>query len=817
MTSRTDDPASPSIQHNASLSLGWPLAIGLGLSVLLMALALAFWLAPWPVVTALTYATFVCLMLTVRAIGPPPLPARFIPVVARAADSPYWLSRCGALLASGLALHAGYIYTQGQAAAPAGNTWALAAGITLAAALLLDATLPRPLPPAVVAPRLAFSMTRTRTIPLALGLSLLALVTQISAQLVEVAALESVSVHLQAALLVAGSLLVGMGMAGARLMRTRVVVRGQPRQINVTIRGRTPWQALRQIDRQEVALVILLTALALGLRLWQLGTAQRLFIDEVHFSNPVTHFFANPNIPLLLPFSSVAAFPYVYPYIQLHGVYLLGTDLAGLRLPSAVFGALTVPALYWLARIALSRRAALAAALLLATLPVHLQFSRLGLNNIIDPLLGTLTLAFVLRGLKYPDRMRGHFAWAGVLLGLTQYFYEGGRLLFPALLGLWLAGLSLIGLLEAGLRASLAAANESDPPEPPAPRLRPRRDALLTLVITACIVAAPVYITQQSRDWGLAERMETAGLREGITGQITTFADLANHFINRFNEALLIHTSIPEAQLYFGGGVPLILAVLLPFAILGLFGAMVAALVGSAYTPDPRGGRMAAGLALLLILWLLLTLAGNTFMTESRISARYVVAFPALALLAALGADLGYRLLWPLDRWLSGQAMAVSVLLLALVQAYFFYGVYNDRFNVQFREDRNRNLDFEDALYRSLNFPDGTMIHMVDSVLRYNPDLNNMLHFLRGGPVRTAFVSGVTPQDFTTAYLEVLPRDVLHAFFIDATEVHSVKRLLAIFPEVQGPTFSDYAPSQDHDYALYLLPADPGAVLDAAE
>src|SRR5262249_24735862 len=85
------------------------------------------------------------------------------------------------------------------------------------------------------------------------------------------------------------------------------------------------------------------------------------------------------------------------------------------------------------------------AVLLLATFPAHLHFSRIGLYNIADPLFGTLALAFLARGWK--SKRRSDYVVAGAALGLTQYFYEGGRLLFPVLavgwyILLWLGGKS---------------------------------------------------------------------------------------------------------------------------------------------------------------------------------------------------------------------------------------------------------------------------------------------------------------------------------------------------------------------------------------
>ena len=62
-------------------------------------------------------------------------------------------------------------------------------------------------------------------------------------------------------------------------------------------------------------------------------------------------------------------------------VWLDGQDLNAFRLPTAIFGALTVPALYWLCKHLFDRRTAFVAALVLAALPVHIQMSRVGMNN----------------------------------------------------------------------------------------------------------------------------------------------------------------------------------------------------------------------------------------------------------------------------------------------------------------------------------------------------------------------------------------------------------------------------------------------------
>ncbi len=107
-------------------------------------------------------------------------------------------------------------------------------------------------------------------------------------------------------------------------------------------------------------------------------------------------------------------------------ISVLGQTVAAARFPSALIGALGVPALYLLGRELFGRSVGLASALFMLAWPFHVQFSRLALNQPADPLFGTLAFFFLLRGL----RGRTHnFALCGICLGLAQLFYLGGRLL----------------------------------------------------------------------------------------------------------------------------------------------------------------------------------------------------------------------------------------------------------------------------------------------------------------------------------------------------------------------------------------------------
>ena len=131
--------------------------------------------------------------------------------------------------------------------------------------------------------------------------------------------------------------------------------------------------------------------------------------------------------------------PNLFFYVLAGAIGLLGPTITGLRLAPALAGALTVPALYLLARELFGRRVAVISAVYLAVYHYAIHYSRLGLNNAVDPLLAVLTFYFLCVGLR--SRRPAWFALAGVSLGLEQYFYIGSRvmpLVLVALVG-WLA------------------------------------------------------------------------------------------------------------------------------------------------------------------------------------------------------------------------------------------------------------------------------------------------------------------------------------------------------------------------------------------
>ncbi|MCU0465579.1 MAG: glycosyltransferase family 39 protein [Anaerolineae bacterium] len=588
-------------------------------------------------------------------------------------------------------------------------------GLTIAAAFASQYfAAPFPTPTPVYAPQPEPNLTRWHILSALIGLGFLAFVAEVNANEFHIPALTHVTYNTQFVLWVVGIILMTVGVGGAR--------------------WQTDWLARHW---RECAFVAALTVGALVLRAHNLAAIQS-FVDELNFSTAVDDFWLDERVKILRPFSSVASFTYIFPYLQNQTVGVLGQTFEGLRLPSAFFGALTVPALYLLARHLFDRRTAAAAAVLLTTLPVHLQLSRVGLNNIADPLFGVLALGFLTRGLRHNSRL--DFALAGAALGLTQYFYEVGRLLFPALVVLWLV---------LNLR-----------------RWQTVWPQLMAFAVVAAAIAAPVYYTWITTDRPLIPRLSEAGPPEGYWS-IEAISALPELFIQRAENYLLHFLSRPEGVLYYGRGAPFLHPALLPSLMIGL---------GVALARWRRSG--------LILVWVGVTVLASVLLANHTAATRVMVIIPALAALAGLGLTVSLQTLLGdrLRRW-SAVVLAGIVMVIGWAQADYYFNQHVPDFNSQTAE----SLAGQEAVFMARNFtknlPEGTEIHIIDDQRLRGPEAEPMLYFFTG---QATTVRTVRPDELTPRYFRQLTPNVGHVFFISRYDTESI-RLARLAARAIGP------------------------------
>lgn len=571
---------------------------------------------------------------------------------------------------------------------------------------------------------------------LALGVLALGVLAEANGHLIRPDPQLSLSHHLQFALLVGGLLMIALGLGSPRWPTYRI----------------TPGAG-------EIALISALTLLALGLRMWQLGSSVRVLVDEGHFSLGVMHFWYSPAIRLLIPMPTSASFPFLYSYWQAGMVEVFGRGFLGLRATSALLGALTIPALYLLARALYDRTTALIAAAVLTSFPPHLHYSRLALNNIADPLFGTLALALLAWAVRTNRRIA--YALGGVMLGLTQYFYEGGRLLFPPLVLAWLG----IGWLIW--------------------RPRPPLRGLVIAVLACVFVAAPIYYTLTGMDFPLINRLDNTALNDGYWQRGREDNTVHTRLVH-FRQAAMTYINSPENTLfyyylYYGGRHPLILEYIVPAFLLGC-------VIALWHWRSP--GALPA-------LWVLAVTLGNAMLVESAVSARFVLAFPALALLIALGIRHTIRLILPRRPALVSMGILTAIFLVA--QAVFYFGPFLRLFNTEVRT--HVTYDVEDALLRSVDFPPGTQVHIVGDGLLPEQIARQFIEFL----VDNVYVDLVPPEMISEADLRQLRRDIPQAFFVAPTDTNMLIQLRNVFG-INTIAYSPYKPPPDKELALYYVP-----------
>lgn len=513
---------------------------------------------------------------------------------------------------------------------------------------------------------------------------------------------------------------------------------------------------------QRLAPILAITLLAFALRFWQLGESVRVLVHETAFAEAITIMWAQPNdVMLLFPMTNTTPLPHVFAYLQSLTVEIFGRNLVGLRAASAIFGTLTIPALYFLAKTLFDRKVALIAALILATFPPHLHFSRLGILEIADPFFGTMALAFLARGLRSGQRL--DYALAGVMLGLTHYFHEGGRLLYTPLALIWIVALAIFT------------------------RQKPSwRGVLITAGVTA-LVAFPIYTTLLSWDRSLTLRMDEAGVNgnfiSGFISAIFGAGDL-DSYLRHFAQPFLFYVhyhDLPRIFLYYGGNQPLVLEWLVPLLLFG---------TGYVLWRWRRPGT------LLLLLWIMAATIGNGLMGDVLIATRYRVVFPALAIIIALALTMFIAHLKFNRRMLAIGALTLAV---GIGQTAYYFGPHLALYNVQIRDAIWRCGDAEDAVLRAAELPPETISYII-SAERCDPDRAwQFLNFLTG----RISVHTLTPDTLTRDTLDSMPLDVDKAFFIEPGDSATLEQLDSYF-YLDPPQFSPYARPEYRMFTLYL-------------
>lgn len=320
-----------------------------------------------------------------------------------------------------------------------------------------------------------------------------------------------------------------------------------------------------------------------------------------------------------------------------------GRSIFAVRLVSAIQGALAILGVYLLARELFDRNHALLAAGFLVAFPYHLQFSRIGVNNIVDSMTVVFGLWLALRALR--TSQASDFMWAGLVCGLCAYTYVGSRLV-PAL------ALLLIAFTILRKPSSL----------------RQYLFPLSVFVLSGLLAVSPLayYFIRHPDIFMTRLGQESIFLNNWLVLQSErSGSSIAALLWKQFTDTVLVYISQPAIGNFFNSPKPYLS---LAASIFFLFGMVTAVL-------RIKETRM---FALLAWFWSVV-LIGGVFTLSPPANTRLVMTSPAVAIFLALGivSSLGLvsKLIFlpPRTRTLIGAALVV---LLGMHNIAFYFGSY---------------------------------------------------------------------------------------------------------------------------------------------
>lgn len=181
-------------------------------------------------------------------------------------------------------------------------------------------------------------------------------------------------------------------------------------------------------------ILILIIFLAIVLRFWQLGNVPPSpDWDEASLGYNAYSIMETGRdeygqlFPLILrSFDDYK--PGFYAYLTIPFIKLFGLGVLAVRLPSAIFGILTVLATYFLVKELFQRKdLALLSSFLLAISPWHIQFSRIAFESNVGLAFNVFIILFFLKALRQP----WFLVLSSFFAGLNIYMYQGEKVFTP--------------------------------------------------------------------------------------------------------------------------------------------------------------------------------------------------------------------------------------------------------------------------------------------------------------------------------------------------------------------------------------------------
>lgn len=325
---------------------------------------------------------------------------------------------------------------------------------------------------------------------------------------------------------------------------------------------------------------------------------------------------------------------------------LFGDNIIGIRVVSVLAGFFAVVFVYLLGKEMFNKQVGFLAAAFLALYPIHVHFSRIGVNNINDSFMVVLVLWLVLRAVRSGKPTA--YALAGLASGLTIYTYVGTRLVLILAIG----ALVYLAIVRRGFVRTYAR-------------------ALTVFLLAAIIAAAPMAYYFYSHPDIFVNRINQEGIL--FNGWLFSHAQepgqsVLSVLLDQVSNSTLVFISQGAPGLFYNSPYPYLTVL---GAILFLLG-MVYAFTKLRHSPN-----------VILLAWFWsVVLFGGVLTLNPPSNTRMVMTGPAVALFVAIG-------LWQLGQVLErigivsfrrNLVTAALVVFLTLEHGLFYFGEYRSHY-----------------------------------------------------------------------------------------------------------------------------------------